>query len=174
MPTAHDLDLAALAVYLHEADRILVSWDTWADRHTDTDGWPHDADRYGERAAQRDADIWRAFSPVRQCAGTLINTARRQVKQLPQGDAHDRWSHGLDTLASALERIDALEAERAGASDQEEAVFVRNEEAWPALDDWAVHGHVLIEIDVAAQQRNAASPPSPAPRPRQEKPRRRR
>lgn len=175
-PTARTPDalhrerLHQLAVFLRESKQILADWDAYSEEHTDLDGWPHDADAYGLRAAQRDAATWRSFNRVRTVAKDLVATAEVQVQQLNAARIQSRWPWQLGTLDAALKQLDALQQEwlearealpssaRPGTTAYDDALAERNAEAWSCLDDWASHGQALLEIHAATQDLPPRSP----------------
>ncbi|WP_437053510.1 hypothetical protein [Streptomyces sp. enrichment culture] len=84
-----------------------------------------------------------------------------------------RWAYQLGVLRAALERLDALHEEwlhtrdslpadaHPGTPAYDDALAEHHAECWSHLDDWAIHGHVLHEINAAAQ--HAPSPLAPRP-----------
>ncbi|WP_063803608.1 hypothetical protein [Streptomyces silvensis] len=181
----HRERLHQLTLFLRESKQILAAWDAYSDEHTDLDGWPHDADAYGLRAARRDADTWRSFHRVRPFAKDLLATAEVQVQHLNATHIQPRWPWQLGALDAALQQLDALQQEwltvrdalppsaRPGTDIYDDALAERNAEAWSCLDEWAGHGTVLLEIQAATQNlpprapalttAHALSRPAPAP-----------
>ncbi|WP_234338261.1 hypothetical protein [Streptomyces sp. NRRL F-5727] len=165
----HAAALQALAVFLVQSEMILASWDSYSDRHTDTDGWPYDDESYGWRKVQRDTQTWRAFEPVRRSARYLLATARFQLQHIAAGDIEPRWPWQLSELAQAYDRLEALrtewaqtrEAMRTSRPTHEEfidALAERNAEAWGYLDAWATHGHALLDLHAVALKAPAPAP----------------
>ncbi|MCY0933840.1 hypothetical protein [Streptomyces sp. H34-S4] len=169
----HELLLRQLALYLREAEQILAAWDTYSDEHTDPDGWPHDESAYGFRQAQRDADTWRSFNRIHSGAKDLVATAEAQLQKLPERSVHHRWAWQIGSLRTAQERIGALQSEwlelratlpesaRPGVEEYDGPLAERNAEAWHYLDEWSLHGQVLLDIHSAL--RRSQSRPATAP-----------
>ncbi|WP_405734811.1 hypothetical protein OG607_41130 [Streptomyces sp. NBC_01537] len=172
----HQLRLQQLAAFLRDSELILTAWDAYSDEHTGNDGWPHDTETYGRRAARRDADTWRSFNRVRQCAKDLIATAEVQLQQLPSASTQSRWAWQLATLDGALDRLTALQREwldareilppsaRPGTEAYDDVIGNRNAEAWHSLNEWSAHGQALLDIHAAAQH-TPPPPPATAPAP---------
>ena len=148
---------------------FLASWDSYSEKHTDADGWPHDEESYGWRKVQRDTQTWRAFEPVRRAAPGLLATARFQLQHIAAGDVESRWPWQLIELATALDRLEALrsewaearEARRTSPSAHEQfvdALAERNAEAWNYLDTWAAHGHAILDLHAVALKAPAPAP----------------
>ncbi|MFI8102114.1 hypothetical protein [Streptomyces sp. NPDC086023] len=165
----HATALQALAVFLVQSEMILASWDSYSDEHTDADGYPHDEEPYGWRKVQRDAQIWRAFEPVRRSAPELLATARFQLQHIAAGDVESRWPWQLAELAKALDRLESLRSEWAEAREARrtsrpahdqviDALAERNAEAWSELDTWATHGHAILDLHFVALKAPAPAP----------------
>ncbi|MFD8351478.1 hypothetical protein ACFV1X_21375 [Streptomyces coelicoflavus] len=160
----HQRCLQQFATYLRESALILAGWDAYSDEHTGDDGWPHDTQAYGLRAAVRDADTWRAFNRVRYGATDLLDTAEAQLRQLDDKvvQQHRAWRVQLRALRVAVNRLNALQSEwlnaratlpdtvRPGTKAYADITDDRNAEAWHYLNEWSVHGHVLVDINTAA------------------------
>jgi hypothetical protein len=167
----HQLRLDHLAAFLRESERLLAAWNTYSDQHTDPHGWPYDDDAYGRRASQRDADTADAFEAVREQAHHLLATAEIQLAALPARTVQNRWVWQLGTLRDALDRLDALHEEwlqtrdglpadaRPGTEVFDDALAVHHAEAWASLDDWATHGHAVVDIHTAARHALSALAP---------------
>ncbi|MGW3514538.1 hypothetical protein [Streptomyces hydrogenans] len=165
----HAAALQALAVFVVQSEMILASWDSYSEKHTDTDGWPHDDESYGWRKVQRDAQTWRAFEPVRRSARYLLATARFQLQHIAASDIEPRWPWQLSELAQALDRLEALRTEWAKAREDRrisqpahaqfiDALAERNAEAWSELDTWSIHGHALLDLHFVALKAPAPAP----------------
>ncbi|MEU9001242.1 hypothetical protein [Streptomyces sp. NPDC048551] len=171
---AHQHALRRLGAFLREAEDTLASWDEYSDRHSDPEGWPHDAIAYGLRQSRRDADTWRAFTTVRATAAAMLDTAEAQLNRLPGGSTSLRQGWHLRVLRTALKEIDALQSEwlgvrdtlpvsaRPGTEQYDEPLAQRNAEAWAYLDAWALHGQSVIDIDTAARAKPSRKPATPA------------
>ncbi|GGZ40436.1 hypothetical protein [Streptomyces poonensis] len=84
-----------------------------------------------------------------------------------------RWVYQLGVLRGAIEKLDALHEEwlrtrdslpadaKPGTPAFDDALAAHYAECWSYLDDWAIHGHALQEINAAA--RHAPSPLAPHP-----------
>ncbi|MFE1803677.1 hypothetical protein [Streptomyces sp. NPDC059533] len=166
-----------LAAFLRAADTALDAWDLYSDEHTDLDGWPYDPETYDGRKAERDRAVWTAFSPLREEAGVLLDTAEADLDRIPASSVQQRWAWQLGQLRDALHRIDAARTEyqkllaahpHASREARHAAVDARNAEAWNALYSWSVHGRAVLEIHTTAVRaasgsRIAATAPPPAP-----------
>ncbi|MGP3684625.1 hypothetical protein ACTVZO_07915 [Streptomyces sp. IBSNAI002] len=171
----HDLLLRQLALFLREAEEILAAWDAYSDEHTDPDGWPHDERAYGYRQSRRDADTWRSFNRIRTGAKDLVATAEAQLQKLPERSVHPRWAWQISCLHIALDRLSTLQSEwldlrttlpvsaRPGSEEYDGPLAERNAEAWHYLDEWSLHGHVVLDIHTAF--RRCQSRPATAPVP---------
>ncbi|MCX5278444.1 hypothetical protein [Streptomyces virginiae] len=174
----HQHLLDQLALYLREAEQILAAWDTYSDKHTGPDGWPHDEGAYGFRQAQRDADTWRSFNRVRSGADDLVATAEAQLQRLPERSVHHRWVWQIGALRTAQERIGSLQSEwlalratlppsvRPGVEEYDGPLAGRNAEAWHYLDEWSLHGQAVLDIHSAlrrTQFRPATAPVAALP-----------
>ncbi|MGW4441925.1 hypothetical protein [Streptomyces sp. NPDC004682] len=85
----------------------------------------------------------------------------------------DRWTYQMGVLHDALDRLDELHEQwlatrdglpasaRPGTPEFDDALAEHHAESWSYLDDWALHGTILREINTAA--RNAPSPLAPSP-----------
>ncbi len=141
--------------------------------NTDLDGWPFDQHAYGLRQSQRDREIAEAFESVRSTARQLLATAEDQLARLPAQAVQARWAWQLSTLRDALDRLDTLHQEwqqtraalpltaRPGTPAYDEALADHDAEAWSYLDDWATHGHIVIDINTTVR----TTPSTPAPQP---------
>ncbi|MGP9017661.1 hypothetical protein ACT1U9_04520 [Streptomyces sp. BR1] len=166
----HRERLHQLAAFLRESEQILADFDAWREEHSDLDGWPLDDDEHGRRAVKRDADTWRSFNRVRSFAKDLLATAEVQVQQLNASHLQSRWPWQLGVLDDALTQLGTLQQQwleardalpptaRPGSFAYDDALAERNEEAWSYLDDWATHGHALLEIQSAVQELPPRSP----------------
>ncbi|MET9430018.1 hypothetical protein [Streptomyces sp. NPDC003036] len=165
----HASALQALTTFLVQSEMILASWDSYSEKHTDADGWPHDEESYGWRKVQRDAQTWRAFEPVRRAAHELLATARFQLQHIAASDVEPQWPWQLSELAKSLDRLEALRSEWAEAREARrisrpahdqlvDALAERNAEAWSDLDTWAIHGHAILDLHFVALK---APPPAP-------------
>ncbi|MFF4647786.1 hypothetical protein [Streptomyces sp. NPDC001389] len=172
--STHELRLQQLALYLSEAERSLATWDAYSEEHTDLDGWPHDETAYGLRKSQRDAETWRAFNRIRHGAKQLLATAEVQLQSMPGRSVQSRWAWQIATLHTALDRLTTLQSEWLDLPDSlppsartgVEPLAERNAEAWHYLDEWALHGQVVLDIHAAVKQRRpglASLAPAPAP-----------
>nr|WP_203615427.1 hypothetical protein [Streptomyces sp. SID13726] len=162
-----------LDAFLRDSEQILTAWDAYSEEHTDLDGWPYDDDAYGLRQRRRDADTAEAFETVRAGARHLLATADTQLPRLPPVSVQAHWGYRLGVLHSALDRLDALYEQwlatrdslplgaRPGTPAFDSALAEHHAECWSHLDDWATHGHVLGDINTAAQY--APSPLAPPP-----------
>lgn len=158
---AHDLLLRQLALFLREAEAILAAWDAYSDEHTDPDGWPHDEGAYRFRQSRRDADTWRSFNRIRARAKGLVATAEVQLQMLPERSVRPRWAWQISCLHVALDRLSALQSEwvdlrttlpvsaRPGVEEYDRPLAERNAEAWHYLDEWSLHGQVVLDIHTA-------------------------
>ncbi|MEU3553371.1 hypothetical protein [Streptomyces fragilis] len=179
IPSAHRAMLRDLDRFLRESDRVLAAWRVYSEEHTDLDGWPFDDDAYGRRATDRDAAVAESFDHVRGGAAHLLATARAQLVLLPTGAAQSRWAWQLTVLQDALDRLGALRetwritrdslppnaGPRTSAFDDTHAAHLRA--AGAALNEWAVHGHAIREIDKAARSAPFRLVPRPATSPAQ-------
>jgi hypothetical protein len=185
--TRHELQLRQLERYLRESERILAAWDAYSDEHTDNDGWPLDTDAYGRRAAQRDAETWRAFERVRGSAKELLATAETELKRIPSTLSRTAWPWQLGVLENALTQIDDLQRQWLstretlpwnavpGTDAYDDTIGDRNEEAWHPLSEWRDHGQALLDIHATLQhapalhqaltKRRTTAPPAPAESP---------
>lgn len=81
----------------------------------------------------------------------------------------NRWVYQLGVLSDSLDRLDALHEQwletsadtRPGTPEFDEALAAYQAASWNRLDDWATHGHTVLEINSAA--RHASSPLAPPP-----------
>ncbi|MGW7303994.1 hypothetical protein ACWGI1_00260 [Streptomyces sp. NPDC054835] len=165
----HAAALQALAVFLVQSEMILASWDAYSEDHTGTDHHPHDEESYGWRKVQRDAQIWRAFEPVRRAAPELLATARFQLQHIAAGDLYHRWPWQLAALGKALDGLEALRLDWAKARETHrtsrpshekfiDGLAERNEEAWSELDTWATQGHAILDLHFVALKTPAPAP----------------
>ncbi|MCZ4124138.1 hypothetical protein [Streptomyces sp. H39-S7] len=164
---------------MSDSKNIYDAWDAYSDEHTDLDGWPHDDHAYGTRQRQRDADTAEAFETVRAGARHLLATAEAQLRTMPTSAVQHRWAYQLGHLRAAVDLLDALHEQWVHTRDSlladappgtppfDEALAEYHAESWSYLDDWATHGHVLVEIHAAAQHTPSplAPPPAKAPTP---------
>lgn len=172
----HQQRLDQLAAFVRTSEHILDAWDAYSDQHTDPDGWPHDDESYGRRAARRDADTWEAAALIRPFARELLSTAAVQLQHLPARTVQPAWPWHLTAANDALDQLDAIEAEGSARLDSlppsagpgteayDDLVDARNAEAWHALYELALHTPAILAIHAAVQ----AAPPhleAVAPRP---------
>lgn len=153
--------IARLSAFLLAADTVTASWERYADEHTDLDCRPHDQDAYDAREAERDHALWRAFRPLGEVAGGLLDLADAAVERLDQSSVQGRWRWQLSHLRDSLDLVDAAEKEFAEelagvsgdyhASGEETylAVASRNAAGSAPISDWLVHGRALLEIHAA-------------------------
>ncbi|WP_108952653.1 hypothetical protein [Streptomyces fragilis] len=161
--TRHEQQLRQLERYLRDSERILAAWDAYSDEHTDNDGWPLDPDSYGRRAAQRDAETWRAFDRVRGSAKELLATAERELRRIPSTLSRSCWPWQLGVLEQSLEQINELQRQWLrtretlpwdavpGTDAYDDTIGERNEEAWHPLSEWRDHGQALLDIHTTLQ-----------------------
>ncbi|MGW4345341.1 hypothetical protein ACWEL8_09715 [Streptomyces sp. NPDC004690] len=100
-----------------------------------------------------------------------------QLPLIPAGLAQDRWIHQLDALRAALDQLDALHETWSATRDNlpaearpgtpvfDSVLAAHHAECWSYLDDWAVHGHIISEINTAARHAPSPLAPPPATRP---------
>jgi hypothetical protein len=172
----HQQRLDQLAAFVRTSEQFLDAWDAYSDQHTDPDGWPHDDESYGRRAAGRDADTWEAAGRIRPFARDLVSTAAVQLQHLPARTIQPAWPWHLSAADDALDQLDSFEADfRArldelppsagpGTAAYDDLVDARNAEAWHALNELTLHTPAILAIHAAAQ----ATPPrldAVAPRP---------
>ncbi|MEV7888438.1 hypothetical protein ACWD3I_29775 [Streptomyces sp. NPDC002817] len=172
----HHQRLNQLTAFVRTSEQILDTWDTYSDQHTDPDGWPHDEDPYGHRAARRDAETWEAAAQIRPFARDLLSTAAVQLQHLPARTIQPAWPWHLTAADDALDQLDAVEADWSthldslppgagpGTAAYDNLVDARNAEAWHALNELTLHTQAILAIHAAAQ----AAPPrldAVAPRP---------
>lgn len=173
-PAAHHRELLdKLTRYLNDSEKILAAWDIYSDDHVDEDGWPLDGHAYGLRASRRDADTDGAFQPLRAGAHHLLSVAERQLVALPARSVNEGWVWKLGNLRTALASLDGLAAEwhqdrerlgpnaGPGTPRYEAALAEHLAESWGYLDDWAGHGHALLDIHSAAQAAPSVLAPPP-------------
>ncbi|MFE0188015.1 hypothetical protein [Streptomyces sp. NPDC058989] len=172
-PTTHREILHHLDGFIHDSKKTLDAWDTYSDEHTDLDGWPHDDHSYGLRQSQRDADTAKAFETIHAGARHLLATAETQLAHLPAHTVQNRWGYQLGVLHTALDHLDALHEEwlrtreglpadaRPGTPAFDDALAKHHAESWSYLDDWATHGHVIVDINAAARQAPSLLAPPP-------------
>lgn len=170
--------VSRLATFLRAADAAVDAWDLYSDEPTDLDGWPYDPESYDDRKADRDHVVWRAFEPVSEEAGVLLDAAEADLERIPAPSVQNRWAWQLTQLRDALDQIAATRTEcrtllsahpHASAEARHAAVDARNAEAWNALYSWFVHGRAVLEIHTSAVRTAAGpriettTPPPPAP-----------
>ncbi|WP_406357248.1 hypothetical protein OHB56_32910 [Streptomyces sp. NBC_01635] len=175
IPASHRAALKQLSAFLRESTCILAHWDYYSEENTDLDGWPFDEHAYGLRQRQRDRETAEAFEAVRPTARQLLATAEEQLAQLPARALQPRWAWQLGTLRDALDRLDTLHQEwqqtcadlpltaLPGTPTYDDALADHDAEAWSYLDDWATHGHAVIDITTTA--RSTPSPLAPTAKP---------
>ncbi|MEU5898654.1 hypothetical protein [Streptomyces venezuelae] len=176
---AHRLYLTQLAHYLRHSRQILTAWDHYSDRHSDPETFqPHDEDAYGRRQQKRDADTLSAFGRVYYHADELVDVAERQLAGLSPTDRTRRYAWQVRELREATQRLYAVyddwlavdaalpDSARPGTRAYEEPLAESYAEAWPHLDQWAIHGQVIFAVNALAQrQATAAATALPATAP---------
>ncbi|WP_245689486.1 hypothetical protein [Streptomyces chattanoogensis] len=88
----------------------------------------------------------------------------------------NRWGYRgyqVGVLHTALDRLDALHEEwqrareslpadaRPGTPAFDDALAEHHAESWSYLDDWATHGHAIVDINAAAQHAPSLLAPPP-------------
>ncbi|MFD5656181.1 hypothetical protein [Streptomyces hirsutus] len=176
-PGSHRATLKQLSAFLRESTCILANWDYYSEENTDLDGWPFDEHTYGLRQRQRDRETAEAFEAVRPTARQLLVTAEEQLAQLPARAVQPRWAWQLGTLRDALDRLGILHQEwqqtcadlpltaRPGTPTYDDALADHDAEAWGYLDDWATHGHAVIDINTTARSTRSHLAPPPTAKP---------
>jgi hypothetical protein len=172
-PSSRRAPLRRLNRFLRESDRVLAAWRAYSEEHTDLEEWPLDPDAYNRRAAARDVALADRFGPLREGAHHLLTTARAQLALLPAEAVQNRWAWQLTVLQDALDRLDTLRGSRPathdglprnavpGTSAFGEAHAVHHAEGRKAVNEWAAHGHVIREINKAAQRARSRLGPCP-------------
>ncbi|MEV0691238.1 hypothetical protein [Streptomyces sp. NPDC050388] len=96
-----------------------------------------------------------------------------QLRNMPADAVQNHWGYQLGVLHAALDRLDALHEEwlltrddlpaeaRPGTPVFDDAEAEYHAESWSYLDDWAIHGSVLREINTAARHNSSPLAPSP-------------
>ncbi|MEF9902117.1 hypothetical protein [Streptomyces sp. P9-A2] len=170
---SHRATLKQLSAFLRESTYILANWNYYSEENTDLDGWPFDEHAYGLRQHQRDRETAEAFEAVRPTARQLLATAEEQLAPLPAHTVQPRWAWQLGTLRDALDRLDTLHQEwqqtcadlpltaRPGTPAYDDALVDHYAEAWSYLDDWATHGHAVIDINTTARSTQSRLAPPP-------------
>ncbi|MEU2231272.1 hypothetical protein [Streptomyces vietnamensis] len=157
LPPDRTPPITRLSTFLLQGDAVLDAWERFDDEHTDLDGWPYDQDTYDARQAEKDAALWRRFSPLREQAAALLDAAETSAGHLAGKSGQARWSWQLAHLRGALERVDTAHTEyerlvadpSTSAEDLLAASAVRNRQASEALVDWLTHGRAVLEIHAA-------------------------
>ncbi|MFI8103416.1 hypothetical protein [Streptomyces sp. NPDC086023] len=149
--------IAQLSFFLLQGDAVMAAWERYDDEHTDLDGWPYDQDTYDARQAEKDASLWRRFSPLRGQAAALLDAAETSAGHLAGKSGQARWSWQLAHLRGALDRVDTAHTEyerlvadpSTSPEDLVAAAAARNRHASEALVDWLTHGRAVLEIHAA-------------------------
>ncbi|WP_329539286.1 hypothetical protein [Streptomyces sp. NBC_01358] len=169
----HRFYLSHLALYLRHSRQILTAWDHYSARHSDPETFhPHDEDAYGLRQQQRDAHTLAAFGRVYCHADELVHVAEQQLAQLSVSDRTRRFAWQVRELHEATECLYAVyddwltvraalpESARPGTPAYEEPLAESYAEAWPYLDQWAIHGQALFAVNALAEQQSRAAAPT--------------
>jgi hypothetical protein len=165
----HDILLDRLSAYAEAAERVLREWDTYTTDACDERGHPHDEETYARHQRRRDADTWAAFEPVLPYMRALLTVGFDQLADTPDSQRRPNWKSSMTLLDEdrvGLEDVHAVWLAwqrahpdvRAGDATYEEHLTERNANAWGYLYDWSLHGHVLIELALAAPKRSDAVP----------------
>jgi hypothetical protein len=154
------LRLTALADALDGADQALAEWDAVSDSLCGPDGWPLDADAYGEHQSQRDAVAWQHMQTFLFHGPAVLADARAAMHGLavgPQVAADWRWR--LGALEAALEGGRRVRAEWEAAhpvppgrldvgerQQYADGVAERDADGWHYAHEFIVHGPALLDI----------------------------
>lgn len=175
--SAHQLYLGQLATYLRQSRQILAAWDAYSDQHSDPETFqPLDDIAYGLRQRQRDSDTLAAFGTVYYHADELVEYADQQLAQLPASARTRHYAGQIRELRTSTQRLYAVqddwialrrtlpESAVPGTAAFDEPLAESYAEAWHYLDQWAIHGQALIDINAQARKQQRSAPvPGKAP-----------